>query len=58
VTSQLASRFRTASAASIPATPFPMMTIRIPAHDTMPWAPSYSLLKFTPGAPKLWFYWI
>jgi len=35
VTSEVGSRFRTSSAASIPATPFPMMTTRIVVAPTV-----------------------
>ena len=43
--SQPGSLLRTARAASIPATPFPTMTIRMPAEDTTPSPRSYSPLK-------------
>ena len=42
--SQLGSLRRTAKAASMPATPFPMMTTRIPAEDTTPSPQSYNVL--------------
>jgi hypothetical protein len=45
VMSHAGSASRTAIAASIPATPFPMITMRMSAHDTTSKGPSYSLVE-------------